>query len=207
MNININTFNLWAKDGKDVNMQRGHTPAVKEMFKIINNSTNLMKKQFNFLDLGCGNGWVIREVVKNRFCNIAIGVDGAFTMIEKAKKLSSDKEKFIHADIQFWNSKEKFDIIFSMETFYYFNNPNKIIKNIYENLLDPNGVFIIGIDHYIENKQSLNWDEEYNLSTNTLSLKNWKNFFIDNNFSNVKLNIFGKNKNWGGTLIISGQKL
>tara|TARA_Y100000588_G_C14091390_1_gene854644 strand:- start:539 stop:1162 length:624 start_codon:yes stop_codon:yes gene_type:complete len=207
MNININTFNLWAKDGRDANMQRGHASAVEEMFRLVNSSTDLMKKQFNFLDLGCGNGWVVRDVAKNRFCNIAIGVDGASVMIKKAKKLSSGKEKFINADIQSWNIKQKFDIIFSMETFYYFNNPNKIIENIYKNLLNPNGMLIIGIDHYLENKQSLNWDKEYNLSTNTLSLDNWKNFFIDNGFLNLKVNIFGKNKNWGGTLIILGQKL
>ena len=95
MNLNINTFNLWAKDDKDINMQRGHTPAVKEMFKLINGSTNLMNRKFKFLDLGCGNGWVVRKVAKNRFCDIAIGVDGAFEMVEKAKKLSSKKQKFI----------------------------------------------------------------------------------------------------------------
>ena len=89
-----------------------------------------MKKQFKFLDLGCGNGWVVRKAAKNKFCNIAIGVDGALTMIEKAKKSSSGKEKFINADIQSWNIKEKFDIIFSMETFYYFKNLNKVLYNM-----------------------------------------------------------------------------
>ena len=94
-----------------------------------------------------------------------------------------------------------------METFYYFNNPNQIIDNIYNNLLNSNGIFIIGMDHYLENKQSLNWDKEYNLSTNTLSKNEWKNIFIKTGFKKITLNLFGEKDNWGGTLIISGQKL
>jgi SAM-dependent methyltransferase len=206
-NINIETFDLWAINNKDIDMQKGHAPAVAKMISIINSTTNIMKNNFKFLDLGCGNGWVVRKISKNKFCKLAIGVDGAKTMIKKARELSSKKEKFIYADIETLPIEDKFDIVFSMETFYYFKNPATIINNIYNNLLNPYGFFIIGIDHYLENKQSLNWDKEYNLSTNTLSCNEWKNFFIKSNFSNIKSNLFGEKDNWNGTLIISGQKL
>ena len=33
----------------------------------------------------------------------------------------------------------------------------------------------MGIDHYLENEASLNWDKEFNLSLNTLSIKDWIN--------------------------------
>ena len=36
--------------------------------------------------------------------------------------------------------------------------------------LKHNGIFILGIDHYLENTESLNWDKEFNLSLNTLSI-------------------------------------
>ena len=207
MNINIETFDSWAMKNKDIDMQKGHTSSVKKMFSLINNATDIMTQNFKFLDLGCGNGWVVRKISKNKFCKSAVGVDGAITMIKKAKKLSLGKEKFIQADIQSCIIKDTFDIIFSMETFYYFENPSEVINNVYNNLLESKGIFIIGIDHYLENKQSLNWDKEYNLSTNTLSKNEWKNFFIDANFSKITSNVFGKNDSWGGTLIISGQKL
>jgi len=206
-NININTFDYWAKNDRDVDMQKGHTPAVNEMINIIKKSTNIMTSSFKFLDLGCGNGWVNRKILKNNFCSLAVGIDGSTTMIKKAKKLSSQKEKYIQSDIQDLSITKHFDIIFSMETFYYFNNPNQIIDNIYNNLLNSNGIFIIGIDHYLENKQSLNWDKEYNLLTNTLSKNEWKNIFIKTGFKKITLNLSGEKDNWGGTLIISGQKL
>ena len=73
--------------------------------------------------------------------------------------------------------------------------------------LNDKGILIIGIDHYLENKESLNWDKEYNLYTNTLSKDEWLNIFKNEHFSNIKLEVFNKKDNWGGTLIIFAQKL
>ena len=60
-NININTFNNWALVGKDEGMEKGHAPAVNQMLKIINAKTTILNQKFNFLDIGCGNGWVVRK--------------------------------------------------------------------------------------------------------------------------------------------------
>ena len=207
VNKNIKTFNDWAINDKDFNMQKGHTPAVNEMIKTITTQTNIMKSNYNFLDLGCGNGWVVRQIAKDNFCKLAVGIDGAEAMIKKAKRLQTNKEKFIYDDIEKCAIKEKFDIIFSMETFYYFKNPGKIMNSLYNESLNPNGFFIIGIDHFLENKESLNWDEEYNLFTNTLSKNEWNFLFKNAGLKNVKSKLFGKKDNWGGTLIIYGQKL
>ena len=73
--------------------------------------------------------------------------------------------------------------------------------------LNDKGILIIGIDHYLENKESLNWDKEYNLYTNTLSKDEWLNIFKNEHFSNIKLEVFNKKDDWGGTLIIFAQKL
>ena len=60
-----------------------------------------------------------------------------------------------------------------MEAFYYFNSPEKTLKHIQSKLLKEGGCCIIGIDHYLENTASLNWDKEFNLSLNTLSINDW----------------------------------
>ena len=39
-------------------------------------------------------------------------------------------------------------------------------------------------NHYKENKTTLDWDKEYNLELTTLSIKEWKNILINNNFTN-----------------------
>jgi len=204
-NINIKTFNDWAIDGKDRGMEKGHALAVKEMINIIKSETLLLEKKFNFLDLGCGNGWVVRKFSNHKNCNIALGVDGAPAMIDKAKQFDQ-KGIYVNADIETWDSQDSFDIIFSMETFYYFKNLDKILNYIYSYMLKDNGIFIIGIDHYLENTPSLSWDKEFNLSLNTLSINQWTSTFKKHGFLDVKKSIYGKKENWHGTLILYVQK-
>ena len=86
-NINIKTFNTWAIKGKDEGMERGHAPAVEKMFELIHHNTPVIDSTFKVLDLGCGNGWVVRKISQHPKCEIAMGVDGAKNMIEKAKKI------------------------------------------------------------------------------------------------------------------------
>ena len=67
-------------------------------------------------------------------------------------------------------------------------------------------MLIIGIDHYAENKDSLNWGDKFNLDITTLSIETWLSLFESagfkkNNFQQVE----GK-ESWAGTLIIAANK-
>lgn len=204
MNINIKTFNNWAIQNKDEGMEKGHTSSVNKMFEIISSESSVIKKSFNFLDLGCGNGWVIRKVLNNKNCNYALGIDGAPEMIKKAKSIDK-KGDYINTDIEYWSFNKSYDIIFSMETFYYFSSLDSILKNTYNNL-NENGMIIIGVDHYLENKPSLSWDKEFNLSLNTLSIDKWVSKFKINGFKDVQYIIHDKKEDWNGTLILYAKK-
>jgi len=204
LNINIETFNQWALDDRDKSMQDGHTESVEKMLKYIKTETNILNKKFSFIDLGCGNGWVVRKIKKNKNCIDVLGIDGSKNMINKAKNRGT--ENFILSDIQKFRFKKKYNIIFSMETFYYLSNPKEIIDNIIQNGLKRNGICIIGIDHYLENKSTLNWDKEYNLKLNSMSILEWKTLFKQSNFKKIKLFTVNKKENWNGTLIIAAQK-
>ena len=61
---------------------------------------------------------------------------------------------------------------------------------------------IVGIDHYLENKPSLSWDKDFNLSLNTLSIGDWIDSFKNNGFKNIQSSIYGTKENWNGTLIL-----
>ena len=204
MNININTFNNWAIKNKDVDMQNGHINAVNAMFDLIKNKTQICDKSFKFLDIGCGNGWVVRKALELENCILAEGIDGAPAMIKKAK-IQDKKGTYYTKDIESWTPNKKYDIIFSMEAFYYFKDPGKIIKNLNYHL-ETNGILIIGIDHYMENTPSLNWEEEYNISTNTFKIEEWKDFFINANLDDVVVSQYGQEEEWQGTLILLGNK-
>ena len=204
MNINIETFNNWAALGKDESMEEGHCSSVNRMFKILEKETKLLKSNFSFIDIGCGNGWVIRKILKNSYCNYALGIDGAENMIKKARLYK--KGYFIKTNIEEFNFERKFDVIFSMETLYYLENIDVFIRNLYNNGLASNGSIIIGIDHYKENASTLTWDKEYNLKTTTLSIKGWYKKLSKYPFSKIKIYQHGQKKDWEGTLILHAKK-
>ena len=133
-----------------------------------------------------------------------MGIDGAKNMIKKAK--SYNIGNFEEVDIESYYYKSKFDIIFSMETLYYINDINQLFHTLYNKCLKNHGIFIIGIDHYKENKSSLNWSKDYNLDMKTLSINEWKDEFLNFGFKKITHYQYGKKREWNGTLIILAQK-
>ena len=193
-------FGEWAAKGKDEGMEKNHAIPVKEMIDFIFSNR---KKKFSFLDLGCGNGWVVREIVKNPLCYRAVGIDGAENMISKANSLS-DSNEYILGDINSFNSKEKYDVIHSMEVLYYLDNPKEVIKKISNSWLEDNGRLIIGIDHYYENTASHSWQDKVGTRMLMFNEKEWILMFKEAGLQNVQSWRANKSSDWEGTLVITG---
>ena len=51
-------FDAWALNGRDLSMEKGHSKAVNKFLRSID-----FTDSFSFLDVGCGNGWVVRNTV------------------------------------------------------------------------------------------------------------------------------------------------
>lgn len=203
MNKNILTFNEWALIGKDEGMEIGHAASVSHMLKLI--FKKYKQENFSVIDLGCGNGWVVRKMKENPLCELACGIDGSKAMIDKAIK-NDPGGLYINEDLSIWKPQEKYDVVFSMETLYYFQSPIKILNKIYDSILKETGILIMGIDHYSENIESLNWGETFNLDITTLSIEEWCLLIESAGFNNIKYQQVEKKKNWLGTLIISAEK-
>ena len=200
----INVFGAWAEQGKDIGMEKGHAEAVNEMLDFAIQERKDLNKNFSFLDLGCGNGWVVRKVAENSICSDAHGIDGAAQMIANARK-QAGHGKYILANIDEHEPTQKYDLIHSMEVFYYFENPGLLVKHINNNWIKSGGRLIMGIDYYQENKASHSWPEECCITIMKLySEKEWKRFFKKAGLKNVMSWRNGKDKDWGGTLIVTG---
>ena len=202
MNKNIMTFDEWAILGKDEGMERGHYDSVKHMFKLV---LDKQKNDYSIIDFGCGNGWVVRMFKEHSSCNCAHGLDGAKNMIKKAQQHDPDGTYF-NQDILNWEPSQKYDVVFSMETLYYFENPGIVINKIYDDVLNKNGMLIMGIDHYSENKESLNWGKQFNLNIKTLTIDSWQSLFESAGFINIIYKQVEAKKGWAGTLIMCGNK-
>ena len=54
----IDVFDNWVKIGKDDGLEKNHASAVGKMVEYSTSSL----EQFSFIDAGCGNGWLVRNM-------------------------------------------------------------------------------------------------------------------------------------------------
>tara|TARA_B100000287_G_scaffold334884_1_gene320244 strand:+ start:319 stop:945 length:627 start_codon:yes stop_codon:yes gene_type:complete len=196
-------FSEWAMMGKDEGMQKGHFNSVNEMLSIVDLS---LKRGFSAIDVGCGNGWVCRRLSNDERCRKVVGIDGSEEMIRKAKSFDSNID-FYHALLPEWKPNEKFDLIHSMEFLYYLKKPLEMLKEFYEYWINPGGIFIAGIDFYLENEDSHGWPERLNVHMTKLSINEWEKGLLDAGFKNIEIHQVASTNDFVGTLVLKGEKL
>jgi len=206
MDVVRKTFDNWANNGRAELMQNEHSKNVNKFLDSIS-----FEKPFLFLDVGCGNGWVVRKIARKKHCIKAIGIDISKNMIINANsKKENSNEKFFHVDVQTWNYKEKFDYIFSMESLYYSNPMEKQLQKIYK-LLKSKGQFFCGTDFYKDNVATRIWSKQLKISLDYRSRDEWKRMFEGVGFKTKTKLVKDKTsrKKWKrdfGTLFIVGEK-
>ena len=198
----VDLFSTWAEMGKDEGVDPGHAPSVEFM---MTNSIPKLNGDFYAIDIGCGNGWLVRKLNTFENCLNCKGVDGSESMISKTKNIDADGDYFCQK-LPGWAPNEKVDFVISMEFLYYLKEPLKFLSELNKDWLNENGILAIGIDHYLENTSSLSWSESLGVSMTTLSIKEWTKGFEDAGFSNIEFYQYGSKENWAGTLVIVGQK-
>ena len=201
----VDVFGTWAEQGKDIGMEKGHAAAVSEMLDFAIKEREHLNKNFSFLDLGCGNGWVVRKIAENSTCSYAHGIDGAPQMISKARKLGGGEE-YILANIDEHEPTQRYDLIHSMEVLYYLENPAAILKKIANSWLNEGGRLIVGIDLYHENSDSHSWEEKVGTRMQMFKETEWVNFFRQAGFSDVESWRANQTQEWAGTLVLTGKK-
>lgn len=200
------TFDEWAQNGKADLMEIEHGKNVLKFLKTIS-----FEESFTFLDVGCGNGWVVRKIAKEEMCKKAIGIDKSKKMIIQAKKkIENKKEEFFHTDVESIKYGGKFNFIFSMESLYYADSIDVALAKIYK-LLKPGGQFFCGTDFYKDNKATARWAGIMKIQMHLHSKKEWSGFFKNVGFDVKTKNIkdLKNKKKWKrehGTLFIIGTK-
>tara|TARA_B100001059_G_C17747049_1_gene534961 strand:+ start:389 stop:1009 length:621 start_codon:yes stop_codon:yes gene_type:complete len=201
----VAVFNEWAELDKDLGMEKGHADAVTEMLDFALKERHRINNNFTFLDLGCGNGWVVRKVIENPLCINASGIDGAPQMIANAIK-RGDGEEYILANIDEHEPAQRYDLIHSMEVLYYLEDPASILTKIEDSWLNVGGRLIVGIDLYFENIDSHSWEKKVGTKMLMLKQAEWVDIFERAGFCNVQFWRSNQTQKWAGTLILTGTK-
>ena len=200
------TFDKWAQNGRAELMEMEHRGNVSKFLRSIP-----FDKPFTFLDVGCGNGWLVREIQKEENCKRVIGIDTSKKMIIQARKRQdNNREEFFHTNVESWRYKGRFDFIFSMESLYYVDSIEIALEKIHK-LLRPGGEFFCGTDFYSDNKATAKWATVMKIQLHLHSKKEWVKFFKDAGFKVKTRHIrdLRNKKRWRrefGTLFITGKR-
>ena len=206
MDKTTKVFNSWAKAGRAEEMEEGHGVTVGKFLGSIS-----FDRSFSFLDIGCGNGWVVRKIAELPKCKKAMGIDKSKNMIKRAvSKRTSKKQKYACTDLESWNHAGKFDIIFSMESLYYSVPMEPALAKVFK-MLKAGGFFYCGTDFYSDNHLTKRWKKVMKVPMDLRSKTEWKKMFKEVGFKTTVKQVRdtkhrAKWKREFGTLFIIGEK-
>lgn len=135
-----------------------------------------LKPDMNILDLGCGNGRLLKSLKDCRY----FGVDNSDTMLKLAKK-NFPRENFIKGDqVQIPCKDGTIDIVFNIRAFHHLPGRQMRLRALHEmnRVLRPNGILIISVWNLLRGQF---WKPALKASLRaifTFGGYSWKDFFI-----------------------------
>ncbi|MFT7331158.1 MAG: 2-polyprenyl-3-methyl-5-hydroxy-6-metoxy-1,4-benzoquinol methylase [Roseivirga sp.] len=157
--------------------------------------TILEKKPIKVLDIGCGEGWLAREL--NSVGVDVCGIDIVPQLIDEANKQGHGKFLVLpYEDLSQETIKEKYDVAVCNFSLLGNESVAKIFQSI-SGLLNENGYFIVqtihpisgcGDEEYIDGWRKGTWKGFSDSFTNPppwyfRTLETWKDLFLNNGFS------------------------
>jgi arsenite methyltransferase len=176
-------FNRWAQAGRGGEMEDHHRP-------ITDPTLDLMRLQPSdvVLDLGCGTGWLSRQIAAQVPRGSLVGIDVSNEMIEQAKRASAQSPNLTFrigtADQIPWESAF-FTQAISVESAYYWPDPASGLRELFR-VLRPGGSAWILINFYRDNPHCLQWAEALKVSVRLLSTEEWKALFHAAGFTQIE---------------------
>jgi len=178
----VETFDRWAEEGRDAELEREHVDVVKQVIAAMQ-----LRPGERVLDLGCGNGWATRLIAQANAGVQAIGVDASPKMIERAESLHSNtiRARYELGTFEKVDFKDgHFDRVFSMEALYYATDLAQAIRECFR-VLKPGGSVETLVDYYSESAASEPWSKVMGLALHRLSESGWREAFEQAGFAPV----------------------
>ena len=166
-------FDEWAKDGRDRGMEDRHWHTAKHVL-----ARMPIEAGETVLDLGTGSGYALRALREAKAIGRGYGFDGSPEMIRNARQYTEDPNvTFVHGDFDVLPfATDSLDHVFSMEAFYYANDPHRTLEEI-KRVLRPGGTFYCAVNYYEENVHSHEWQENIEVEMTLWSGPDYRNAF------------------------------
>ncbi len=175
-------FNRWAAAGRGAEMEDSHRPITDPTLALMN-----IQPADRVLDVGCGTGWLCRQMASIAHEGAVAGIDLSDEMIAEAQRSAA-----AFANLQFriggaeqvpW-ADGSFTKIISVESAYYWPHPARGVTEIFR-VLDLGGSAWILINFYRDNPYCRQWSRELKVPVVLLSAREWSALFEDAGFTQV----------------------
>ena len=173
-------FDRWASAGRAEEMALGHQSVTFKMLNAVR-----FKPEMAVCDIGCGNGWAVREMLK-RGAGRGFGIDISPKMIERANSMANSSEEYVVAsasDIP--KPNDSLDFILSIESLYYHPNPLATLRECFRILKQDSSMFLM-VDLYAENEATHTWIDALAVSVHLLSINDYCDLFKKAGFKKVE---------------------
>ncbi|MFC4448762.1 class I SAM-dependent methyltransferase [Halorussus aquaticus] len=154
-------FDDWAADGRDKGMEDRHWHTAKYVL-----ARMPVEAGETVLDLGTGSGYAARALRDTKAAGRAYGLDGSPEMARNARGYTENESTGSEGDAGFLVGDfdhlpfedDSVDHVFTMEAFYYANDPHQTLREV-ARVLRPGGTFFCAVNYYEENVHSHEWQE------------------------------------------------
>jgi len=175
-------FNRWAEEGRGEEMEAHHRPITDPLLEIMQ-----LRPDERVLDLGCGSGWLSRQVASLVPQGSVLGVDVSDAMVRRAGRASAG---FTHISFRVGTAEKIpwedafFSRVVSVESAYYWSDPLQGVSEIFR-VLAPQGSAWILINYYRDNPHCHQWGAQYVIPAQLLWAGEWAQFFHRAGFVDV----------------------
>ncbi|HUO17428.1 MAG TPA: class I SAM-dependent methyltransferase [Verrucomicrobiae bacterium] len=181
-------FNRWAAAGEGEKMREHHLNITEKTIRLMD-----LRAGERVLDLGCGSGWATRLLARmvsdgpEGFGQV-VGLDVSDEMVRLARESSKDFENTLYI----WGSAEQipweenfFDKVLSVESFYYYADQDRALKELFR-VMAPKGRLFILINLYKDNAYSLQWVDKLKVPVHVRSAAEYVDLLQKHAFENVE---------------------
>jgi SAM-dependent methyltransferase len=175
-------FNRWAEAGKGESMETEHRPIVEPVLEMMK-----LGPSDRVLDVGCGGGWLVREIAARVPKGHVLGMDVSDEMVNRARRNAvglRNVEFSVGGVDSVPCNANSFDKVISVESSYYWPDPAAGIREIFR-VLRPGGSAWILINYYRDNLYCHQWSKSFAIPTQLLSAKEWAELFRSAGFAAV----------------------
>jgi ubiquinone/menaquinone biosynthesis C-methylase UbiE len=181
-------FNRWAAAGEGEKMEHHHLNITEKTLRLME-----LRPGERVLDLGCGSGWATRLVARlvgegpEGFGQV-VGLDVSDEMVRLAREASKQFENILYVQgsaQQIPWEENFFDKVLSVESFYYYADQDRALKELFR-VMAPRGRLFILINLYKDNQYSLQWADRLKVPVHVRSADEYVELLKKHAFENVE---------------------